>query len=190
MKIILPNKWFELKDHVIGNLPVYFLAGPIRGGGDWQSRMCDVLARESPTDFVVACPRRLHQEKTPHRLAEHFVFDAVQDDFPRQLAWEQYYLAMAGLHALKGCIIFWLGVESADDPHPGPEPYAMDTRRETGKWQMKMQYEGASVIWGANEHYYGLSQIQRDFEYEHGRPTIFHPTIEDTAKAAIKQFGS
>lgn len=185
MRIIIPKGKFAPGEDIPGDVPVYFLAGPIRGGGDWQARMCDALLTFSRSDFVVACPCRWDAS---HRLAQYFVRQPCES-FDRQLAWEQRYLTMAGRGAYGGCVIFWLGEEDKRNPHPGPEPYAMDTRGELGEWRMRMKHEGARVVLGAEHAFHGLSQIRRNFDHVMGCEVRFHNTIESTARAAIQQYG-
>ena len=108
-----------------------------------------------------------------------------EGSFNRQLDWERFYLQFASLRRNRGCIIFWLGCESKESPHPGPEPYAMDTRGELGEWRWRMRTEGARVVIGAESGFLGLSQIQRNFTWALGYDFPIYKTIEETAKAAV-----
>jgi hypothetical protein len=77
-----------------------------------------------------------------------------------QLVWERHYLKQAGLEAgIPGCVIFWLGLESLTQPHPGPEPYAMDTRREIGKFTAYAEMMSVRMVVGGNRKFYGLDVI-------------------------------
>ena len=106
------------------------------------------------------------------------------DAFERQLAWERYYLELAGIHHPMGCILFWLPLESEKEPHPGPEPYAMDTRGELGEWRMRIKYEHARVVIGGDKDFLGLSQIERNFSHIAGSSFVFYDELETTVQAA------
>src|SRR6266481_552306 len=103
-KLILPNNAV-----LMGSNPVFFLAGPIRGGGDWQKKAIYLLAKEVPDAYIV-CPCRY----TPNHELYRFSVPPSPDEewkkldlpsFPRQTLWERYYLDRASKH---GSIIFWL----------------------------------------------------------------------------------
>lgn len=178
MQIILPKKYLANKDHM--HQRWYFLAGPIQGGGDWQTEMCQHIQRFDQ-DAIVACPCPWGDT---HPLAECFTgFDDGR--FKTQLDWERYYLELAGTSKLiGGCIIFWLPKESTEMPHPGPGPYARDTRGELGEWRMRMKYEKARVAIGGEKEFHGLDVIKRNFEAVLGEKFSIFPTIEWTARNA------
>lgn len=186
MRIIVPKDKHTIGGDVIQKLPVFFLAGPIRGSSDWQALMCDALLAHMQSDFVVACPRRWKKEE--HRLGQYFA-EPRRKTFDRQLAWEQWYLFMAGQNpGVNGCVIFWLGVQ--DEPRPTEDgPYAMDTRREVGKWTVIQAHMGGRVVWGADPAFLGLSQIQRDLEFEHKGEVPMYESIDTTARMAAHLYG-
>ena len=137
---------------------------------------------ENRAEFaVVACPCRWQES---HPLAGSFL-KGHEHFFSRQLAWERHYLELAATDRNPGCIIFWLPNESAESPHPGPEPYAMDTRGELGEWRWRMKTEGARVVIGAELGFYGLSQIEYNFSIALGDDMPIYASIEATAKAAV-----
>lgn len=188
VKVLIPKRWIPVADMSSTGIvrPLIFLGGPIRGGGDWQHQMCLAL-HDQPCieNCVIACPCRWDKWEGGHPLAEHFL-EGRENFFTDQLDWEEHYLALAGTHKNPGCIIFWLGCESEQYPHPGPEPYAMDTRRELGEWKMRMKLQNGRVVIGADRRFYGLSQIHRSFSRELGYDLPLYETIEATAKAAAK----
>lgn len=182
MKIILPKRY--VSDDEIGGNPLFFLAGPIRGGGEWQHLMCNAIWQYNRNAWI-ACPCRWNYV---HPLATYFA-TGDESRFKRQLEWEQYYLKRAGISTSRqpGCVLFWLGCEDAKNPHPGPEPYAMDTRGELGEWRMRMQFQGARVVVGGHPEFHGLSQIQRNFTEVLGYAFTIHPSMDATARAAIEE---
>lgn len=153
MPIYVPKQIVPL--HPTVGSPLFFLAGPIRGGGDWQSHMADHIINQEPS-ALIACPSRWDGS---HRLAKHFhqPFSKAEN---RQLVWERHYLKQAGVKkGVPGCVIFWLGLENAQSPHLGPEPYAMDTRREIGKFTAYAEMVGARIVVGGDPCFHGLSVI-------------------------------
>lgn len=162
--------------------PLFFLAGPIRGGGDWQSYMAEhLLYRRS--EAHIACPSRWNSD---HRLAHYFHRPFSQAD-NRQLVWERHYLKQAGLaQNTFGCVIFWLGLEDATHPHPGPEPYAMDTRRELGKFTAYAEMMNVRMVVGGDRGFHGLDVILFELSAAFGKPFPFYETMAEVADHAIK----
>jgi hypothetical protein len=148
--------------------PLLFLAGPIRGGGDWQCPMAVEILKQCQ-DAYVAVPSRW---TTEHPLAAHFVQPFSQAE-NRQLVWERHYMEQASIERHRarykshvpapGCLVFWLGLESQENPHPGPEPYAMDTRRELGKFTAFLALQKARVVLGGDRRFHGLDVILNEF---------------------------
>src|SRR5258708_2039413 len=121
MNLILPNTRASL-----GGLdanPMFFLAGPILGGGDWQHRATTMLARRWKK-CVIVNPSRYDAK---HPLSSHRM-EGDENWFKRQTDWERYYLEFAAGDALHGCIIFWLPTQK--EPREDGSPYARDTYGE------------------------------------------------------------
>lgn len=176
MRMILPKTRAILrKEHG----PLFFLAGPVRGGGDWQWKAFHEIAKYFPR-FSAANPCRY----APEHPAWEYEAQGKKDAFDRQLTWERFYLEKA---AHTGCIIFYLPEECKTNPHPGPEPYGMDTRGELGEWRGRMMYgETKRVVIGAEPGFHGLSQIQRNFNKALKRNFKIHTSLEATIKAAVR----
>lgn len=179
-KIILPNTFVPVRKLPL-RYPLFFVAGPVRGGGDWQRPMCVALDTVTESKFVAAVPCRDWGDK--HPLAEWFV-SGNEHRFSRQLHWEQHYLNAAGYDMPLGCVIVYIAKESKRKPHPGPDPFSMDTRRELGKWMMKKKYEGTRVVFGADPEACGISVIQEELNVELGRHIPFYMDIHELAEAA------
>lgn len=184
MRVILPRNLIKL-DPSYG--PLFFLAGPVRGGGDWQAQCCDELLSIVP-HFYVAIPCRYPDN---HPLMRSRV-SVTENQFGRQLPWEQHYIDIAAAHAtIRGCIIFWLALESETNPHPGPEPYAMDTRRELGTCIGRLMHEPSlRVVIGAEDGFLGLDQIQRSFSFVTKTDFPIYGTLEETVHAAIRKLNT
>jgi hypothetical protein len=94
--------------------PVIFLAGPIQGAPDWQSKVIDRIARTAgDIDLIICNPR------AP---------DPWHGDFERQVDWELLHLERA---ARCGCILFWL---ASEEVHNCERAYAQTSRFELGEW--------------------------------------------------------
>lgn len=190
MPIYLPKQIVPLTPTI--DSPLFFLAGPIRGGGDWQSHMADhIMSRRMSA--LIACPSRWDDT---HRLAEHF-HQPFSPAVNRQLVWERHYLRQAGIEPnVPGCVIFWLGLESVQHPHPGPEPYAMDTRREIGKFIAYLEVlswfpelEGkmdVRVVVGGDPNFHGLDVILFELSEAFGRSFPFYENMGNVADRAIQ----
>ncbi len=183
--ILVPKIWVST-DKIWTGEPdrvLLFFAGPVRGGGDWQKDGCDLVSvHPALKNSVIVTPTRWDRT---HALAPRFMHGPTTC-FPRQLNYERHYLALAGLDERPGCILFWLRCESEEDPHPGPEPYSMDTRGELAEWRMRMKFQNARVVIGAEPDYHGLSQIQRNYSLELGYEFPIYPTLEATIDAAAR----
>lgn len=180
MRIILPKTsvnpgFYQNKRNL------FFLAGPVRGGGDWQYRMCLELDALMP-NCIIAVPQRYDES---HPLQEFRIPKSEDPDFPRQLAWEAYYLNAA---SRSGGIIFWYGCESKTDPHPGPDYYSQQTRDETGEWRTHKQYRPNDVrlFMGAEEEYRGLDELKWNCARQLGTKFPIYSTMRDVATAATR----
>lgn len=194
MPILVPKQIIPVKPTL--EAPLFFLAGPIRGGGDWQKDMAIELMQHC-NEAQIACPSRWTAE---HALAEHF-FQPFSQAENRQLVWERHYMEQAAIgfsyrisgHTLQepmcrtpGCLIFWLPLESTSEPHPGPEPYAMDTRRELGKYAALVAHHRARVVIGGNSDFFGLDVILNEFADASSEETFpFYRSMRNLAKAAL-----
>lgn len=175
MKIALPKTLCKI-DPNYG--PLFFLAGPVRGGDDWQTKCCEEIRKHLP-NFHAALPCRYQED---HPLIP-FRMTGKDDHFDRQLTWERHYLDMA---AATGCIIFWLPNESKVNPRVGSDPYAMDTRGELGEWRGRLMHDpNLRVIIGAEPDFPGLSQIQRNFSFATKSDFPIYGTLVETVTAAI-----
>ncbi len=176
--------------------PTFFLAGPIRGGGDWQAKAIRTLYNMVPNAYIF-CPCRygedhyLRKQSVLMRLpiTDHGILRT--GTFPNQTMWERRYFNEA---YRDGSIIFWLPEESKVNPRRDGNPYARDTYGELGEWRTTLFYEAnrlalggrlsPNLVVGAEPGFPGLKQIQANFEAM--LPGfVFHKTLEATIDAAI-----
>ena len=60
MKILLPKTLLEETEEFL-SLPLFFLAGPILGGGDWHARMSEILTQKAG-DCIIVNPSRYSED--------------------------------------------------------------------------------------------------------------------------------
>lgn len=136
---------------------IFFLAGPIRGGGNWQMRAAEIIWKKYPGS-IVADPTRWDKvaEKAnsveKDAILKHLMYSIGKLDestFPRQAIWEKVHMLKS---AGKGKLLFWFEKESENDPRPKDEGvYAQDTRVEAGMWIEKLkQNNKLQVKFGGN----------------------------------------
>lgn len=161
-----------LADGVHG--PLFFLAGPLSGGADWQSAMVAALRAEvAGGPFTVAIPYGAHRPQSDAPPFAPYTMLPAAAHTERQLEWERYYLdAAAGVPpkggapaAARGCVVFWLPEESKKYPKgAGHGPYAQDTRGELGEWRGHMMcVQGLRVVVGGEAGFPGMDTLTRNF---------------------------
>jgi len=179
------------------DVPLFFFAGPTTGAYDWQHNAYrQVEACLGRDRFVAALPCRYDDD---HPLKTEQIRQ-VCGETPRQQAWEDIYLELAGFPYEKsghprGCIIFWIPVQRTPRP-PETGVYARDTRREAGRWSAFLQMDPrVRVVFGAEpalwqDKAFGLSQITRNFDHAYQKNGLgdrfpVYETLADTVDAAI-----
>jgi hypothetical protein len=189
IKLVLPNIHIETF-----GAPTIFLAGPIRGGGDWQKDAINMIYKRMPETYIF-CPCRYG---TNHELYSSSITQWMEQSeqgyyrkgtFPSQTMWERRYMSEA---ARDGSIIFWLAAESKEDPR-SDGCYARETRRELGEWVTRLQLSRENLTWnipkphvvfGAEDGFPGLKQIVTNCEAQ--IPGMcFHESLVDTVEAAL-----
>jgi hypothetical protein len=183
IKLVLPKQLVYIEPDRI----VFFLAGPIHGGGDWQAGAIQLLAEQAPDAYVV-CPSRYETTHPLYHLAlqgeseERWASRGIPP-FSSQTYWERYYLNIA---SIQGCIIFWLPVESTTNPRPPKTgPYAQDTYGELGEWRVRMARNNAHAVIGAERGFHGLSVIEKNCRALFGESFVTDDTLEKTIASGI-----
>ncbi len=178
MKIVLPKDHVGLSEY--GDFPIFFLAGPVLGGGDWQYEMCgEIRSQLGERDFLVAIPQRYGQ----NHFLRNFRVSGKTGVYERQLDWERHYLHLAGTH---GCIIFWLPEESVEHPRNDGLPYAMDTRGELGEWRGQLMYNHfLRIVIGGEKNFPGLDGVVRNFKSAIHPDFPIYENMRALASAAI-----
>lgn len=206
IKLILPTNRMGVVLDLKRGERLYFLLGPIRGGGDWQAEAIRLLHEKDPNCYI-ACPCRYDVR---HSLSKYEIKPTIipHDDeseektpeyalpFENQTMWERYYLKLASWH---GSIVCWLPNEDKKNPRPKEQgPYAQDTYGELGRWSIMSsdpqrfsidedsKGRRINLTIGAEENFPGLSVIQKNFNADHGKDFPIHSTLEETILAAVK----
>lgn len=180
--ILVPKRHIDPYTTLPEGTRVYFLGGPIRGAAEWQAHMAALLRMMDPGCIVVVPNRWNHL----HMLAPHFIPHLAPHDFPRQAAYERYWMNFAArdMH-LRGCLLFWLPVQTevrkAEDG-----PYAQDTYGELGRWSVEKKYDHSlRLVVGGEEKFPGLDQIKYNLSEDVGYDFPILATMEETAGAAV-----
>ena len=165
MKVILPNIFVD--DHIVRIGPLFFTAGPDRGGSNWQERFCESM-RCQLADFTVAVPCRWR----PDAKFANYCLAGDENKLRRQKQWERYYIEMSLLFSKthQGCLIFWLPAEDKKNPRDDGKPYAMDTRGELGRWGKFAAITRSHLIIGGETGFPGLRSIREDFRLDFNIP--------------------
>lgn len=160
------------------DLPILFLAGPIRNAPRWHTDVIRIALKRSWNGFITS----------PAHQIESDLFDLVESDkpeyqvFARQRAWEQHYMYGA---AKNGCIMFWLCKETAVKQFPN-KVYAHITMLELGKWiERKKLVPQTRLVIGTDGEFPELSTIEFEIKTEL-RGFVIHGSLEETVDVALK----
>lgn len=160
--------------------PVFFLAGPIRGGAAWRDRAAVLIAGRVPDAWIVS----------PAYGEAHAAGAAGEEGpFPNQTLWERHLLERA---SRAGCILFWLPAEDPAAPRAREHgPYAQDTYGELGEWRGRaMADPGIRLVIGAEADFPGLATLAKNTRAALGEDFPIHATLEETVAAAIARAAS
>ncbi len=155
--IVIPKQYVAIKPTDI----LLFLAGPVRGGKDWQHQCIkafiegatffwtDTLREKVFGRLKIIVPCRWGKE---HHLAAHFAttYEEVtsgSDYQVSQTAMERFYLSAAINQGNGSRIVFGLFEEDEENPRPKDEgPYAQDTYGEIGRWSVVANYTDSPCV--------------------------------------------
>lgn len=160
------------------DLPILFLAGPIRNAPIWHDTSIRLVLDHNEPIFM-ACPLRgLAADLMPFVETDKPEYEL----FPRQRAMEQYYMYGA---AEKGCIMFYLAGEAIPKADPN-KVYAHITMLELGKWiERKKLFPDTRLVIGAEETFPELSTVEYEINTELPGLEI-HRSLATTVAAALK----
>jgi len=167
-KVIIPKTYVENIE-----APLIFLAGPITGAPNWQDKAIEILFSKT-SNLVIASPRRgVRAEIAP------YIVTGDETYFPRQRAWERYYLDIA---SKTGAVLFWLPKKIENI---GEKPYASMTRIELGE-AIGRYRENNSIRFcvGSTGNFQDLDAIQDDLRVY--APRAVYSTLEETCTEAVR----
>lgn len=177
MHIILPKERPVLTGK-FESMPLFFLAGPIQGAGDWQHRMTNMLVNTIGECVIVNPSRYDNTHPTYWRRLQGPVIDERQTD------WERYYLRQAASGAHRGCLIFWLPKQVC--AREDGKDYATDSLGEIGEWRGHMMHEpNLRVVIGAEKGFPPLDVMARNFEQALGPDFPIYDSMGATVVAAV-----
>lgn len=145
--------------------PFIFLAGPIQGAPDWQSKAIEIIHTINPL-VLIANPRR-----------PLFPIDN-ENAFDEQVDWETKYLNKAGEN---GLILFWLAKET--EIIPG-RAYAQTTRWELATWKERHVVHGVKLVIGIEEGFLGEKYIRKMLTKENPDIQVLN-SLEEICKTAL-----
>lgn len=193
INLILPKNFVDVD--FSSNQHLYFLAGPIRGAGDWQKEAIKLISKKDKNCYIV-CPCRYNET---HELFKYSLNPKSGkknlEKFPNQTMWERYYLEIASYY---GAIVFWLPLESETNPRAKEDgPYARDTMGEVGRWSIRHSYslglkikgrnkKRVNLVIGAEEGFPGLKVIVKNLNADHGKKFKINDTLLGTINSAIR----
>jgi len=166
---------------------LYFLAGPIKGGGDWHSKAIYALSEEDPGCYI--CSPKSYTSDDP--LFQHSLLSDNSFSFADQTSWERYYMELASHY---GTIIFWLPGESVTNPREDGN-YARDTRGEIGRWSIRSAFSlnpikaGApvNIVVGGESNFSGIRVIEKNLKLDHGGFFPVYSSLKETIKNAVRK---
>lgn len=154
--------------------PGIFLAGPIQGADDWQSRAVTELA-DLADYHEVHC-----NVYNPRRAAAYLPSEEFKDeDYYTQANWERANIAAS---IKDGVMLFWL--EDEFFPKPG-RSYAQTTRFELGEaFGLARTNPELKVVVGIDKNFTGARYIRHVFQQNLPKVPIA-TTLAETCKHAI-----
>jgi len=168
-KIIIPKTYIKDLD-----APLIFLAGPIRSAPNWQDKAIKILFSQE-SNLIIASPRR----GIRNGISEDII-SGNENYFPRQRAWERYYLDLA---SRTGAILFWLPEE---EKHNCNKVYGAMTRIELGQWMTNYRYDNSvHFCVGTDGKFPEMDTIEYDLSLDAPDKKIFN-SLEETCAEALR----
>lgn len=160
--------------------PMFFLMGPVLGGGDWQRTMTETLV-ERVGECIIVNPNR-YEPTHPHY--KYRMRGPGRSAYDAGWAWHHQQMASAGFR--RGCVILWLACESKTEPRNDGNPYAMETRDEIGWWRKELvDSPDVRLVVGAEPGFPGLERIQQNFDIALGYPFKIYETMEEVVQRTV-----
>jgi hypothetical protein len=146
--------------------PMIFLAGPIQGAADWQTKAYAAIRQHS--SVLVANPRRVV-------VAEDF-------DHSAQVDWETHMLRAAGEC---GVVLFWLARQTIETPG---RAYGQTSRFELAEWKVRHERDGTRLVVGLETGFGNNRYIERRFRQDCPQVPLTN-TLPATITEALRLLG-
>jgi hypothetical protein len=168
-KLIIPKTYISKLD-----APLIFLAGPIRSAPNWQDEAIKILFSQE-SDLIIASPRRGIRNEI-----SKYVVCGNENYFPRQRAWERYYLDLA---SKTGAILFWLPRRKNIFTR---KVYGAMTRIELGQWMTNYRNDNSvRFCIGTDGKFPEMNTIEYDLSLDAPDKKIFN-SLEETCAEALR----
>ena len=150
------------------NKKTIFLAGPIQGTSDWQTKFANKISNKISSNYEIASPR---MEYKPSEF-----------DYDKQVDWETEYLTKASKN---GLIVFWLANEEEHDPK---RCYAQTTRFELATWleRQKNSNGAIKIAIGIDKNFSGGKYIIKKIEEEYLDIENIYDNMDDLIEHVIE----
>lgn len=164
----------------LGKRKFFYLAGPVRGGGNWQKGAIAFLRKLFPEAyFGFPCG---------FRKIKHFQRSAVkgeQDQLLNDAGWRRAQMGEAALH---GCLIFWLGPQDKSEEEDFSKvPYGWRASREEAEWAFRLFYNRKlRIVIGVHHSFPGHDEIVENLRLLFGANFPVYARLPDLLKAAAK----
>lgn len=174
-EVIYPVSRHFLRNNADRPRPLIFLAGPIRGGLNWQARAQEYLMGKTPA--AIANPLRPDLTKEQCRQL-HIPWERYSKE--AQVDWEIEHMRYAFKN---GCLMFWLAAESK---HDCTYPFAQSTRFELGFFIGKAVGNTARLVIGIDPSFPGREYIEHTIRRLQPSGTFeFCTSLKETCIQAI-----
>ncbi len=173
--LILPRTSVSLR-----NKKLFYLAGPVEGGGNWQKKAIVVLRKKFPDAyFAFNCPfdrmRRLRR----------FAVRGDEAQYSNETEWQREHMEFAAKH---GCLVFWLGPQDKEeDVDFSKVPYGLEASREEAEWAFRLFCnKKLRVVIGTHHSFPGQGRIMENLLVLFGINVPLHGRLQDVLDATIK----
>jgi hypothetical protein len=146
--LILPKSKIPLKKQKL-----FYLAGPVEGGGGWQKKAISILRKDFPEAyFAFRCPFN------EMRRLRRFALKGEEEQYSSEAEWRRDQMEFA---AMSGCLMFWLGPQDKEEEADFTKiPYGLIASREEAVWAFRLFYNNKlRVVIGVHHSFPGHDEI-------------------------------
>jgi hypothetical protein len=174
--LVLPRSNVSLKKQKL-----FYLAGPVEGGGGWQKKAISVLRKNFPEAyFAFNCPFN------EMRRLRRFAVKEESEQCSSSAEWRRAHMEEA---ALRGCLVFWLGPQDKEeDADFSKVPYGLLASREEAEWAFRLFYNNKlRVVIGVHHAFPGHDEIVENLRVLFGAKFPVYTHLPDLLEAAAER---